>query len=148
MYGPKVLDHFHNPRYVGKIPDADGVGTVTEGCSDVFYFYIKVRENRLVQVSYEVQGCPAAIACCSMTATLAQGKTIEEAMKITNEVVEEALGGLPEEKRHCSNLAAYALDEAIQYFLYSQAVTPGRCTGDSWRNLYLQKGAPGEKGNR
>jgi nitrogen fixation NifU-like protein len=84
MYGPNVLEHFQNPRCTGKILDADGVATVAEGCGDVFRFYVKIRDNRLVEVRYEVKGCPVAIACCSMTATLAEGKTLLEATKITD----------------------------------------------------------------
>ncbi len=122
MYGPKVLEHFQNPRFTGKIPDADGVGYIAEGCGDVFRFYIKVKDYHLEQVRYEIKGCPAAIASCSMTATLAEGKSIFDALEITNEVVEKALGGLPPEKRHCSNMAADALYEAIQDYLYDQVL--------------------------
>lgn len=152
MYGPKVLEHFQNPRCAGSIPDADGVATLAEGCGDVFRFYVKIRDNRLVQVRYEVKGCPVAIACCSMTATLAEGKTLLDAMEITNEVVEKALGGLPPEKRHCSNLAADALYEAMQDYLYRQAlegkIAPARYPGDSWRTMYLPREVPGSKRDR
>jgi nitrogen fixation NifU-like protein len=119
MYGPKVMEHFQNPRCAGRIPDADGEAAIDEDCGDVFRFYIKVRNNRLEQVRYEIKGCPVAIACCSMTATLAEGKTLPDAMMLTNKDVEQALGGLPEEKQHCSNLAADTLREAIQDYLYS-----------------------------
>ena len=95
MYSPKVIEHFQNPRNAGKIPDADGIATIAEGCGDIFRFYVKIRNNRLEKVGYEVKGCPVAIACCSMTAVLAEGKSLAEAMMITNEVVEKALGGLP-----------------------------------------------------
>ncbi|KUK36934.1 MAG: nitrogen fixation protein NifU [Thermacetogenium sp.] len=151
VYGPKIIEHFQNPRCAGKIPDADGVATIAEGCGDVFRFYVKVRGNRLEKVRYEVKGCPVAIACCSMTAVLAEGKTLVEAMQITNQVVEKALGGLPPEKKHCSNLAADALYEAIQDYLYKRALegktSPARSSGDDWRNLYLQRETPGSKGN-
>jgi nitrogen fixation NifU-like protein len=152
MYGTKVLEHFQNPRCTGSIPDADGMATIAEGCGDVFRFYVKIRDNRLVQVRYEVKGCPVAIACCSMTATLAEGKTLLDAMEITNEVVEKALGGLPPEKRHCSNMAADALYEAMQDYLYRRAVegkvSPARCSGDSWRTMYLPREVPGSKRGR
>lgn len=152
MYSSKVLEHFRNPRCAGKIPDADGVATIAEGCGDLFRFYVKVHNNRLTQVRYEVKGCPAAIACCSMTATLAEGKTLLDAMQITNQVVEKALGGLPPEKRHCSNQAADTLYEAIQDFLYQRAsegtLSPGKCSGDSWRMMYLPREIPGNRGNR
>lgn len=142
MYGPKVMEHFQNPRCAGSIPDADGVATIDEGCGDVFRFYIKVRHNRLEQVRYEIRGCPAAIACCSMTATLAEGKTLQEAMMLTNKDVERALGGLPPEKQHCSNMAADTLYEAIQDYLYKQAagrLSPSQYSGDSWRVLYMKR---------
>jgi nitrogen fixation NifU-like protein len=152
MYGPNVLEHFQNPRCTGKILDADGVATVAEGCGDVFRFYVKIRDNRLVEVRYEVKGCPVAIACCSMTATLAEGKTLLEATKITNEDVAKALGGLPPEKMHCSNLAADALYEAIQDYLIRRSleekIAPARYSGDSWKSLYLPQEVPGSKGNR
>ncbi len=145
MYGPKVMEHFQNPRCAGNIPDADGAGTIDEGCGDVFRFYIKVRNNRLEQVRYEIKGCPVAIACCSMTAVLTEGKTLPEAMMLTNKDVERALGGLPPEKQHCSNMAADTLYEAIQDYLYKQSASknlaPSQCSGDSWRVLYLQRDA-------
>lgn len=143
MYGPKVMDHFQHPRCAGSIPDADGVATIDEGCGDVFRFYIKVRNNRLEQVRYEIKGCPVAIACCSMTAVLAEGKALPEAMMLTNKDVEQALGGLPEEKQHCSNMAADTLYEAMQDYLYKQAaggsLSPAQCPGDSWRALYMKR---------
>lgn len=152
MYGPKVLEHFQNPRCVGKIPDADGVATVEEGCGDVFRFYVKVNDNRLVKVRYEVKGCPVAIACCSMTATLAEGRTLLEATQITNEDVSKALGGLPPEKEHCSNLAADALYEAIQDYMIRRSleekIAPARYSGDSWKSLYLPQEVQGNKGKR
>lgn len=141
MYNSKVIEHFQNPRNWGIIEDADGVGKIGEECGDIFIFYIKVKNNYLVKVRYQVHGCPAAIACCSMTSILAEGKTIWQAMEITNETVENALGGLPPEKAHCSNYAADALYEAIQDYLYKQAArgTPVKnTTGDGWRSLYVQ----------
>ncbi|NPV28843.1 MAG: iron-sulfur cluster assembly scaffold protein [Firmicutes bacterium] len=147
MYSTRVLEHFQNPRNWGEIPDPDGVATIGEDCGDVFKFFIKVKDNRLVQVRYQVKGCPVAIACCSVTAVLAEGKTIWEAMQITNEEVEKALGGLPPEKLHCSNLAADALYAAIQDYLYRLAekgvLSSRNLSGESWRLAYVQaqKGA-------
>ena len=115
MYSEKVMDHFMNPRNVGEISDADGVGTVgNPTCGDLMNMYIKVKDNKLVDVKFKTFGCGAAIATSSMTTELAIGKTIEEAMQITRADVAENLGGLPPIKMHCSNLAADALHEAIK----------------------------------
>mgnify|MGYP000893315927 FL=1 len=150
MYGPKVLDHSQNPRCFGKILDADGEATIKEACGDVFRFYVKVNDNRLVQVRHEAEGCPVAIACCSMTATLAEGKTLLDATEITNKDVTEALGGLPPEQEHCSNLAADALYEAIQDYMIRRSleekIAPARYPGNSWKNLYLPQEVQDNKG--
>ena len=115
MYSEKVMDHFMNPRNVGEISDADGVGTVgNPTCGDLMNMYIKVKDNKLIDVKFKTFGCGAAIATSSMTTELAIGKTIEEAMQITRADVAENLGGLPPIKMHCSNLAADALHEAIK----------------------------------
>ena len=107
-----------NPRNVGEIPDADGVGTVGNPvCGDLMTVYIKVEDNRLKDVKFKTFGCGAAIATSSMTTELAKGKTIEEALKITRGDVAESLGGLPAIKMHCSNLAADALHAAIKDYL-------------------------------
>jgi len=114
MYSDKVLDHFRNPRNVGELEDADGVGTVGNPvCGDVMTIYIKVEEDRISDIRFKTFGCCAAIATTSMTTELAKGKTLDEALKITREQVAEELGGLPPVKMHCSNLAADALHEAI-----------------------------------
>ncbi|KUO41095.1 MAG: iron-sulfur cluster assembly scaffold protein [Candidatus Hadarchaeum yellowstonense] len=118
MYSDKVLDHFRNPRNMGEIPDADGVGTVGNPvCGDMMTIYIKVKDNRIADIKFKTFGCGAAIATSSMTTELAKGKTIEEAMKITREDVARDLGGLPPVKMHCSNLAADALHAAIKNYL-------------------------------
>ena len=118
MYSEKVMDHFMNPRNVGEIPDADGVGTVGNPvCGDLMIVYIKVEDNRLQDVKFKTFGCGAAIATSSMTTELAKGKTIEEALKITRGDVADSLGGLPAIKMHCSNLAADALHAAIEDYL-------------------------------
>jgi nitrogen fixation NifU-like protein len=115
MYSEKVLDHFRNPRNVGEIEDADGVGTVGNPvCGDMMSIYIKVEDDRIADVKFRTFGCGAAIATTSMTTELAKGKTLDEAMKITRQDVADELGGLPPVKMHCSNLAADALHEAIK----------------------------------
>lgn len=114
MYSEKVMDHFRNPRNVGEIPDADGVGTVGNPvCGDMMTVYIKVKDNRIADIKFKTFGCGAAVATSSMVTELAKGKTLDEAMKITRADVAEHLGGLPPIKMHCSNLAADALHSAI-----------------------------------
>lgn len=123
MYSEKVMEHFRNPRNVGEIPDADGVGTVGNPvCGDLMTIYIKVKDNRLVDVKFKTFGCGAAIATSSMTTELAKGKTLEEASKITRANVAESLDGLPTQKMHCSNLAADALKAAINDYLEKKKV--------------------------
>ncbi|MEW5762397.1 MAG: Fe-S cluster assembly scaffold protein NifU [Bacillota bacterium] len=118
MYNPIVMDHFMNPRNVGVIEDADGVGEVgNPACGDMMTFYIKVKDNRIEDVKFQTFGCGAAIAVSSMVSELAKGKTIEEALKITNKDVADALAGLPTQKLHCSNLGADALHKAIEDYL-------------------------------
>ncbi len=115
MYSEKVMDHFMNPRNVGEIPDADGVGT--EGnpvCGDVMKIYIKVDGERIVDAKFRTFGCGAAIAVSSMITEMVKGKTLDEALSISKEAVSEALGGLPPQKMHCSNLGADALRKAIE----------------------------------
>jgi nitrogen fixation NifU-like protein len=115
MYTDKVMEHFRNPRNMGEIPDADGIGTVGNPvCGDLMTMYIKVKDNRIEDVKFKTYGCGAAIATSSMTTELAKGKTLEEAMKITRASVADSLGGLPKVKMHCSNLAADALHAAIE----------------------------------
>ncbi|GAB4545646.1 MAG: Fe-S cluster assembly scaffold protein NifU [Thermodesulfovibrionia bacterium] len=115
MYSQKLMDHFTNPRNVGEIPDADGVGT--EGnpvCGDVMKLFIKVQDGRIVDAKFKTFGCGAAIAVSSMITEMVKGKTIEEALAITKESVADALDGLPPQKMHCSNLGADALHKAIE----------------------------------
>src|SRR5512136_3062005 len=115
MYSDKVMDHFKNPRNVGEIENPDGVGEVGNPvCGDMMTFYIKVRDNRLEDVKFKTFGCGAAIAVSSMVSEMARGKTIEEALAITNALVAKELGGLPANKLHCSNLGADALHKAIE----------------------------------
>jgi nitrogen fixation NifU-like protein len=115
MYSQKVMEHFMNPRNVGEMPDADGIGT--EGnpvCGDVMKLYIKVKDDRIVDAKFQTFGCGAAIAVSSMITEMVKGKTLDEAMQISKEAVAEALGGLPPQKMHCSNLGADALKKAIE----------------------------------
>ncbi len=115
MYSKKVMDHFKNPRNMGEIPDADGVGTVGNPvCGDLMTISIKVKDNRLADIKFKTFGCGSAIATSSMITELAKGKTLDEGMKITRTDVADSLGGLPPIKMHCSNLAADALHAAIE----------------------------------
>jgi len=115
LYTEKVMDHFENPRNVGEISDADGVGQVgNPTCGDIMKIYIKVDQNTISDVRFKTFGCGAAIATSSMVTELVKGKTLEEALQISNNSVAEALDGLPPKKMHCSNLAADALHAAIK----------------------------------
>lgn len=108
------MDHFNNPRNVGEIPDADGIGS--EGnpvCGDMMKIFIKVKEDRISDIKFKTFGCGAAIAVSSMITEMAKGKTLDEALAITKESVADALDGLPAQKQHCSNLGADALHKAI-----------------------------------
>jgi len=123
MYTEKVMDHFKNPRNMGEIPDADGVGTVGNPvCGDLMTVYIKVKDNRIEDIKFKTFGCGAAIATSSMITELAKGKTIEEAIKISRGDVADSLGGLPPIKMHCSNLAADALHAAIKDYQAKKGV--------------------------
>lgn len=115
MYSETLMDHFTNPRNVGDIPEADGVGE--EGnptCGDVMKISIKVKDGRIEDAKFRTFGCGAAIAVSSMVTEMVKGKTIEEALSISKEMVANALGGLPAQKMHCSNLGADALKKAIE----------------------------------
>ena len=114
MYSEKVMDHFQNPRNVGEIELPDGVGEVgSAACGDIMRIYISVQDERIEAIKFRTYGCGAAVATTSMLTEMAEGMTLEEAEKITNAMVAEALGGLPAVKMHCSNLAADALQAAI-----------------------------------
>lgn len=118
MYSEKVMDHFMNPRNVGKVDMANGVGEVGNPvCGDIMHIEIKVEDNVIQDVKFKTFGCAAAIATSSMVTEMVKGKTLQEAEKITNQTVAEALDGLPPVKMHCSNLAADALHEAILDYL-------------------------------
>jgi nitrogen fixation NifU-like protein len=122
-YSDKVMDHFMNPRNVGEIKDADGVGEVGNPvCGDMMTFYIKVKDNRLDDVKFQTFGCGAAVAVSSITSEMAKGKTLEEAVKITPALVAKELEGLPKNKYHCSNLGAQALQEAIRDYAKKKGI--------------------------
>lgn len=118
MYTDKVMDHFTNPRNVGDIKEADGVGEVGNAkCGDIMRIYLQVEDNIIKDVKFKTFGCGAAIATSSMVTEMVKGKSIEDALEISNQAVAEALGGLPPAKMHCSNLAADALHEAIKDYI-------------------------------
>jgi nitrogen fixation NifU-like protein len=115
------MNHFANPRNVGEIKDADGVGEVGNPvCGDMMTFYIKVKDDRIEDVKFKTFGCGAAIAVSSMVSEMAKGKTLEEVMNITNASVATELGGLPPNKMHCSNLGADALHKAVENYKAKQ----------------------------
>ena len=115
MYSEKVMDHFRNPRNVGEIEDADGIGEVgNAACGDIMKIYLKVEGDVIEDVKFQTFGCGSAIATSSMVTEMVMGKTLEEAEAVTNKAVAEALDGLPPTKMHCSNLAADALHDAIK----------------------------------
>ena len=116
-YTDKVMDHFMNPRNVGSFENPDGIGRIgNPTCGDIMEFQIKVEDERIADVKFKTFGCGAAIAVSSMVSELAKGKTLEEAMLITNRMVAAELDGLPKNKMHCSNLGADALHKAIVDF--------------------------------
>jgi nitrogen fixation protein NifU and related proteins len=115
LYTEKVKDHFFHPRNVGEIKDADGVGTVgNPTCGDVMTMYIKVKDEKIVDVKFKTYGCAAAIASSSITTEIVKGMDLEKAKKLSRDDVAKELGGLPAVKMHCSNLASDALREAIK----------------------------------
>jgi len=115
VYSEKVMEHFMNPRNVGEIADADGVGTVGNPvCGDVMAFYIKVDNGHLSDVKFKTFGCGAAIAVSSMVSEMAKGMSLEEAKQLNRNIVADKLDGLPPNKMHCSNLGAEALRKAIE----------------------------------
>lgn len=118
MYSQKVMEHFMNPRNVGEILDPDGVGQVGNPvCGDVMRISIKVKDGRINDIKFMTLGCGAAIATSSMVTELVKGRTLDEALTVSNRAVAEALDGLPPNKMHCSNLAADALHQAIHNYL-------------------------------
>ena len=134
LYSEKVMDHFRNPRNVGDIPDADGVGEVGNAkCGDIMKMYLKIEDGIITDVKFETFGCGSAIATSSMATELIKGKKVEEALALTNQAVVEALDGLPAHKIHCSVLAEEAVRAAIKdyYDKNGIAYSPDQfCSGD------------------
>ena len=129
-YSEKVMDHFANPRNVGELPDANGIGEVGNSrCGDIMKMYIKVENNIIVDVSFKTFGCGAAIATSSMATELIKGKSIDDALKLTNKAVMEALDGLPPVKVHCSVLAEQAIKEALSDYYRRQGIDPEPIVG-------------------
>ena len=123
IYSEKVMEYFMNPRNVGEIKEADGIGEVGNPvCGDMMTFYIKVKDNRLEDVKFQTFGCGAAIAVSSMVSEMAIGKTLEEAITITPSMVAQELEGLPKNKFHCSNLGAQALRKAIRDYANKKGI--------------------------
>ena len=129
-YSEKVMDHFANPRNVGELPDANGIGEVGNSrCGDIMKMYIKVENNIIVDVSFKTFGCGAAIATSSMATELIKGKSIDDALKLTNKAVMEALDGLPQVKVHCSVLAEQAIKAALSDYYRRQGIDPEPIVG-------------------
>ena len=131
MYSEKVMDHFANPRNVGEMPDADGIGEVGNSkCGDIMKMYIKVKDDVITDVSFKTFGCGAAVATSSMATELIKGKSIEDALKLTNQAVVEALDGLPAVKVHCSVLAEQAVRSALSDYYTRQGIDPLPIVGE------------------
>lgn len=130
MYSEKVMDHFANPRNVGEIPDANGVGEVgNPQCGDIMRMYLKIENGVITDVKFKTFGCGAAIATSSMATTLIKGKTINDALKLTNRAVMEALDGLPPVKVHCSVLAEQAVKAAVSDYYTRLGIDPEPIVG-------------------
>lgn len=131
LYSEKVLDHFSNPRNVGEIENADGIGEVGNAkCGDIMKMYIKVDDGIISDVKFKTFGCGAAVATSSMATELIIGKSIDEALKLTNQAVVEALDGLPPVKLHCSVLAEQAIKAAISDYYTRQGIDPLPIVGE------------------
>ena len=130
IYSEKVMDHFANPRNVGELEDADGIGEVGNAkCGDIMKMYIKVDNDVITDVKFKTFGCGAAIATSSIATEMIKGKSIEEALKLTNKAVVEALDGLPPAKLHCSVLAEEAMKAAISDYYTRQGIDPTHFIG-------------------
>jgi nitrogen fixation NifU-like protein len=130
IYSEKVMDHFAHPRNVGEIEDADGVGEVGNAkCGDIMKMYIKVENSVITDVKFKTFGCGAAIATSSMATEMIKGKSINDALKLTNKAVMEALDGLPPVKIHCSVLAEQAIKAAISDYYKKQGIDPEPIVG-------------------
>jgi len=124
-YSAKVMDHFSNPRNMGSIENSDGIGEIGNAkCGDIMKIFLKVEGDRIADVKFQTFGCGTAIASSSMATELIKGKTLEEAWKLSNKAVAEALDGLPPIKMHCSMLAEEAIHEAINDYLRKKGLEP------------------------
>ena len=131
MYSEKVMDHFMNPRNVGELADANGVGEVgNPKCGDIMKMYLKIKDNTIEDVRFKTFGCGAAVATSSMATELIKGKSIDEALQLSNKAVIEALDGLPPAKIHCSVLAEQAVRSAIADYYRRQGVDPTPIVGE------------------
>ena len=131
LYSEKVMDHFANPRNVGEIENADGVGEVGNAkCGDIMKIYLKIEDGVITDVKFKTFGCGAAIAASSMATEMVRGKTVEDALKLTNKEVVEALGGLPPVKLHCSVLAEQAMKAAVSDYYSRQGIDPLPIVGE------------------
>ena len=132
LYSEKVMDHFRNPRNVGEIPDADGIGEVGNArCGDIMKIYLKIKDGIIEDVKFNTFGCGSAIASSSMATELIKGKPLSEALTLTNKAVAEALDGLPAHKMHCSVLAEEALRSAIADYYKRMGKDPAEILGCS-----------------
>lgn len=131
LYSDKVMDHFANPRNVGEIEDADGIGEVGNAkCGDIMKMYIKVDKGIITDVKFKTFGCGAAVATSSIATEMIKGKSIDEALKVTNKAVVEALEGLPPQKLHCSVLAEQAMKSALSDYYKRQGIDPTPIVGE------------------
>lgn len=131
MYTEKVMDHFSNPRNVGELPDADGIGEVGNAvCGDIMKMYIKVKDNVITDVTFKTFGCGSAIATSSIATEMVKGHTIQEALALSNKAVVQALDGLPTHKIHCSVLAEQSIKAAIADYYTRQGIDPRPIVGD------------------
>ena len=131
VYSEKVMDHFTNPRHVGEIPDADGVGEVGNAkCGDIMKMYLKIDSGVITDVKFKTFGCGAAVATSSIATEMIKGKPVEEALKLTNKAVVEALDGLPAVKLHCSVLAEQAIKSALSDYYKKNGIDPIPLVGE------------------
>lgn len=131
IYSEKVMDHFTNPRNVGEIPDADGVGEVGNAkCGDIMKMYIKVEGNIITDVKFKTFGCGAAVATSSIATEMIKGASLDDALKLTNKAVVEALDGLPDVKLHCSVLAEQAIKSALSDYYRRNGIDPLPIVGE------------------
>jgi len=121
-FSKEVIREYRNPQNVGRMKNPDGFGTITGSCGDTMEIYLRIENRRIKEITFMTDGCGPSIACGSMTTRLVKEKTVEEALKITNQDILNALNGLPEENKHCSKMAADTLHKAIRYYLDGAAI--------------------------